>query len=221
LTFKNDDLGGKFIHYCVITLSGSIILYSVLSLVIHGIYSYIYLPWNGRAVIHSISLFSLSLSFLTYYLMLGYLYPLARTIICLAMSVWSIQAYDFIWSLFSQAVRGCGLSWTALLAVIIATFLLERLDDKHGIFRLSPTWTGRRLALIILYAIFLLSFEGLVNSGFFQAMALYDIGAGPDPNVGNVYWLVGKFMVFWLFLPLIHRRDYKVPLRLDPRVLIW
>jgi len=168
-----------------------------------------------------VSLFSLSLSFLVYYLMLGYLYPLSRSTICLTMIVWSTQLYDFIWSLFSQAIRGSGFSWVALVVTIFLTLLLERFDNKHGIFRFSPTWTGRRIVALVIYAIFVLSFKGLIDTGFFQAMALYDIGAGPDPNVGNIFWLIGKFMAFWLFLPLINRRDYKVSLRLDPRVLVW
>jgi len=217
----DDDLMGRFIHYSTIILSTVLVLYSLGTLIFSGLYSYIYVPWNGRAIIHSISLFSLSLSFLVYYLMLGYLYPLARAIICLAMTTWSIQMYDFVWSLFSQAVRGSGFSLPALIAVIFLTFLLERFDNKHGIFRFSPTWTCRRIAMLVLYAVFVLSFKGLIDTGFFQAMALYDIGAGPDPNVGNIFWLIGKFMVFWLFLPLTDRRDYKVSLRLDPRVLVW
>jgi len=216
-----DDMIGKFIHYSTITLSIILVFYSLGSILSSGIYGYIYPPGSYRAIIHSTSLLSMSLAFLVYYLMLGHLYPLTRAIVCLAMTVWSIHTYDLTWSVFSQVIRGSGFSWIAVMAVIIVTYLLVRFDNKHLIFRLSPTWTGRRLTMIILYAIFILSFKGLIDTGFFQAMALYDVGAGPDPNVGNIYWLIGKIIVFWLFLPLIDKRDYKVPLLLDPRVLVW
>ncbi len=215
------DFGGRLIHYSTIFLSAILVFYSLGTMLFSGVYSYIYPPGGGYAVIHSLSLFSLSLSFLVYYLMLGHLYPLVRSIVCLTITVWSIHTYDFFWSLFGQAIGGTGFSWGALVIALLMVGLIERFDNKHGIIKFASTWTGRRLSMLILYSIFILSFQGLVGSGFYQGMALYTAGMGPDPNVGNIYWLMSKFMVFWLILPLIDKRDYKAPLRLDPKVLFW
>lgn len=221
MTIDKEEVIGKLIHYG--TIFGCLILIgiSLLTMFSSGIYGYIYLPNNKSAIIHAISLLSLSSSFLAYYLILGFMFPLARSIVCLAISILNIQLYDFMWSIFSQASRGSGFSFGALISVIVLIALLQQFHNKHGVFRFANTWTPRRIAFMILIATFVLSFKGLIDTNFFNAMSLYDAGLGPDPNVGNIYWLFGKVIVFWILLPTIDRADYKVPLRLDPRVLVW
>jgi len=98
---------------------------------------------------------------------------------------------------------------------------MERLDNKHGYVYRTRVLTLRRLVQFILFCIYVLSFQGLIRSGFYQAMELYDQYGGPDPNVGNIFWLVSKVVVFWLLVPMIRSEGDSAPLRLDPRVLIW
>ena len=215
------NLPGIALHILTIIIPYSVALFSLISLATKGIYSYTYLSSQGRALCHSVTLFSLSSSFLAYYLSLSHLYPLTRLITCLAISVWSIHAYDFVWSLSSLAVRGTGSVTLSLISLSVTSAILFFLHEKHGVFRFSRTWGTRRLAFLLLILIYVTAAKGMINSGFFQAMELYDQGLGPDPNIGNPFWLVSKVTVFWLFLPIIDRRGYSVPLRLDPRVIVW
>lgn len=218
---QEHDPIGLLIHYIGIFGPISLTCISLFFIYLYGLYGYVYLPNSSIAIIHSISLLSLSTSFLAYYVIMSYLYPLTRLIVSFAMTILGIHTYDFIWSIFSQSTRGQGFSWGALVFILIVVALLERFDNVHGIFKLSRMWSGRKLALVILYSIFLLSFKGLVDTGFYQAMTLYSKGIGTDPNVGNLYWLIGKIMGFWLIFPLIDRNKTKAPLQLDPRVLYW
>ena len=123
-----------------------------------------------------------------------------------------------MWSWFSQIVRGTGFNFKALIAVAIAVVLIERLDNKHGFFGRSSLGT---LIVASIFGLSMLCFVGMSATGFWQKMELYDMKLGSDPNVGNVFWLVGKMSVFWLLFPMVKRRDYEVPLKMDPKVLVW
>jgi len=214
---RDEFLGGS-IHYTAILLSATLILYSTYIILRDGLYSYIYPAGWDRALIHSSSLLSISASFLTIYLMMKYLYPLARTIITMVFTIFSIHLYDFMWSLQSQKQRGYGISWVALISIVITLILIERFDNKHGM--LNKT-TNRFMLVGSLMFVWYLCFGMMYYSRFWKIMALYDLGLGPDPNIGNIWWLLGKVLTFWLPLPLIAQRDYSVPLELDPRVLVW
>lgn len=220
-----EDIIGRLIHYSSLFIPIILIQWSVLEIAFHGLYSYIYPPGWTRAIIHSVSLLSLSASFLVIYSIMGYLYPLTRLIVTSVFTNLSIHIYDFTWSFSSYVVRGRGLSLIAAIAILILSLLLERLSNKHGVFDINffrgDIINTREVGFIALILIYVLSFVTMSCTGFYQAMTLYTTTGGPDPNVGNIWWLIGKVVVFWLPLPLIDRRDLKVPLRLDPRVLVW
>lgn len=218
---SNGDFGGRFIHYSALSLSTILALYSLGTMLSSGAYGYVSLPGSSRAIIHSISLLSMCVAFLKIYFTMKYLLPLVRAIVTLSFTIFSIHLYDFIWSSFSYVIRGFGFSWPALLAIIIVFILLERLDNKHGFIEMKEFWTTRGLARIILYGVFILTFKGLIDTKFYQSMSLYEQGLGPDPNVGNIYWLIGKILVFWIPITVIRFQGEKAPLRLSPKVLIW
>jgi len=220
-----EDILGRLIHFFSLLIPVTLIQRSVLEIVFNGLYSYIYPPGWTRAIIHSVSLLSLSASFLVIYLTMGYLYPLTRLIVTTMFTVLSIHIYDFTWSFSSYVVRGHGFSLIATISVVILVLLLERFSNKHGIFDINLFRVDviriHEMGFIALILIYVLAFILMSCTGFYQAMTLYTTTGGPDPNVGNIWWLIGKVVVFWLPLPLIDRRDLKVPLRLDPRVLVW
>lgn len=212
-----DDIPGRIIHSMALSFPFILIIYSLGCITTDGLYGYIYPPGWDRAIIHSASLLSLSTSFLVIYLMMGYLYPLLRAIVTLTLTVFSIHFYDLVWSFSSWSERGYGFSFLALLTVVIVLVLLERMDNKHGFIEI--TRSGSILCSMIL--IIIIFAFGMMAFGFWDAMSLYDVGMGPDPNIGNIWWLISKVVTFWLPVSVIERRDYKVPLKLDPRVLIW
>lgn len=216
--YSKEEFVGGSLHYTAIFAPATLIIYSAYMLITNGLYSYIYPHGWNRALIHSISLLALSSSFLVIYHFLKYLYPLARLIITLVFTVFSIHFYDFMWSLTSQVQRGHGFSGIALIGIVVTLILLERLDNKHGFIR--ATEIGFLLAGTIAFSWYF-SFGMMGFYGFWEKMSLYDLGLGSDPNIGNIYWLLTKVIVFLFPLPFIRRRNYSVPLKLDPRVLIW
>jgi hypothetical protein len=216
-----EEVLGVLLHYCCLIAPMVGVWYSLYHVVVDGIYGYIYLPGIDVAIIHSWSLFCILGFFWVTYYMLSYLMPLLRMIAALSLTIFSIQAYDFLWSAFSQAVRGVGFSWGALIASFILLVLLERMDNKHNFISVPRLFTTKHLFLLIGVAILFLSFKGLVDTGFFLAMTLYEQGLGPDPNIGNFYWFVGKTFCFYIVIPLVKLKKLRAPLRLDPRVLIW
>jgi len=113
---------------------------------------------------------------------------------------------------------GYGFRLFPLISVIIVAVLLERLDNKHG---LSNTTREQYAKSVLYFSIFVLGFLIMRASGFYEAMELYELGSGLDPHVGSVGWITSKLTVFWIFIPLIQTSDFKAPLRLDPKVLIW
>lgn len=212
------DVLGALIHYSALMLPSAMVVLSLWTIVTNGLYSYIYLPGWSRAIIHSVSLLSLLLSFLVTYLLLGHIHPLARSIMAGSFSVLSIHLYDFWWSTIKWVLLGYGFRIFPLIFVGAVGVLLERLDNKHGIFLFVRNRIYLFCGVLLIISIV---FGGMAMSGFYEDMSLYDQHLGPDPNIGNIWWLLSKITVFWLPVPLIQKLDYKVPLRLDPRVLVW
>jgi len=222
--FKTDieEVTGTLLHYfCLFTpIVG--MLYALGLVASNGIYGYVYFPGFTSPLIHSWSLFCVLGVFWVVYAITSYLYPLVRMIVALSFMVFSIQSYDFLWSAFSQAARGEGYSWPALVACAVLLVLLERMDNRHCFAKPPSFPTSRFLICILGIGVLLLSFKGLVDSGFYQAMTLYEHGLGPDPNVGSFLWAARRPAVFCAIIPWVRiRKDFVAPLRLDPRVLIW
>ncbi len=210
-----EDVIGRIIHYITLLIPSLVILLSV-GKMLHDPYSVIWI--GGRGIIHVISALSLSTSFLFIYYRLSYLYPLVRMIITGCFTVFSIHLYDFFWSLTKYLQLGYDFRLVPLLAVLITVVLLERFDNKHGIFHFTER--GKVTATIHVFILFT-AFTIMAVNGFYEAMELSDSGMGPDPNAGCLEWAIGKIIVFWILTPFIQKRPYKAPLRLDPRVLIW
>ena len=217
-----EEILGVLLHYCCLIAPMVGMVYSLYHVAVNGIYGYIYLPGISAAIIHSWSLFCILGFFGVTYYMLSYLMPLLRMIVTLSLTIFSIQVYDFLWSAFSQAVRGVGFSWGALVASFMLLVLLERMDNKHNFISVPRLFTTKHLFSLIGIAILLLSFKGLVDTGFFQAMTLYEQGLGPDPNIGSFLWVARRPAVFCALIPWIKiKKGFVAPLRLDPRVLFW
>lgn len=210
-----EDVVGRIIHYSSILLPLSVI---TLSLAIMTNNPYGSIRIGGRGVIHAISAIGLSTSFLFIYNRLAYLYPLVRFIITLCFTVLSIHLYDFMWSLNKHMQLGYGFRLLPLLFVAVVVMFLERFDNKHGIFNITRQQCTKSILCLF---VFTLGFLIMRATGFYEAMELYELGSGPDPHVGSIGWILGKLTVFWIFIPLIQVADFKAPLRLDPRVLIW
>lgn len=121
----------------------------------------------------------------------------------------------------SYLVRQSGLLLTTLIGTVAVGFLIDRIDDKHGILnRYDLTKTTRALVLVLLL-LQLVGYVGMWKTGFWELMELRDLGiAAGDPNQ-NPFWVLVKVTGVWFALPLINRRGEKAPLRLDPKVLIW
>jgi len=213
LDLDKSTLSGRVLHTFTIIFAFTGIVLSLFSIVNCGLYDYIQLDF---LVTHSITALSAAVSFLTTYMILSYLYPLNRLIVSLTLTTLAIHFYDFVWSIGYFLYTQQGLNWSSLLISLGLSFLLERLDNKHGIFRKKYLATSLGLVVILISLMI-----GLYRSGFYQGMVLYEQGLGPDPNQGNVWWLLSKIIVWWITVPLLDRRKTKVSLRMDPRVLLW
>lgn len=210
-----EDVVGRVIHYFSILLPLSVI---TLSLVIMTNNPYGCIQIGGRGVIHAISAIGLGTSFIFIYNRLAYLYPLVRSIITLCFTVLSIHLYDFMWSLNKHIQLGYGFRLIPLLSVIVVGVLLERFDNKHGMLDITRT---QIMKSVICFFIFVFAFFMMGTGGFYRSMELYELGLGSDPHVGSVGWVLGKLTVFWILIPLTQVADFKAPLRLDPKVLVW
>jgi len=180
-----------------------------------GICSTIPIPFfAGRT--HAFTFTLLCGAFLLHYLSLRYLYPLARLITTLAITVFCIHFYDFSWSVFSFVGRGTAPNLPSLLIIVATSYILFRLDNVHGVF-------ARFHAKSFLYALLPLFFTelgllGMSLTGFWQQMALVDAGVAVDPN-NNVWWVISKAFCFFVLYFYLDDRPLKAPLRLDPRVM--
>lgn len=119
-----------------------------------------------------------------------------------------------MWSLNKHIQLGYGFRLVPLLCVIVVAVFLERFDNKHGIFDITKNQITKS---VVCFSIFVFAFFMMRAGGFYEAMELY----GLDPHVGSVGWILGKVTVFWILIPLIQVADFKAPLRLDPKVLVW
>lgn len=209
-------MGGRIIHYVSLGVPIILILYTIPSFIRSGIYSGTYL-FISR--IHSFTLLMVSLSFLTHYRSLRFLYPLARSIITATMMAWYIYFGGLLWDLNSLIVRGHGFGWHIIPGLIVLTALLVLFDNKHSIFWVKiPAKTYYVTFFMVSFTI--IAFVFLYYTGFWEAMTLSDMGmGGPDPN-RSIFWLLMRLFSFWYLLPSIMPLKYSAPLKLDAGVLI-
>lgn len=217
-----EDVAGRVIHYMALLVPSLVIIYSLFfstgDTEWFGIYN---LVWYGTRSVHSFSLIVMCASFLVHYSRMKYLMPLARFVITLSFR----QLYAFVggtfWMVNSYLVRGSGLILTNVLGIFAVIFLIDRLDDKHGVLRRYDLTKRARAVVLVILLLQLVAYVGMWKTGFWELMELDDMGMAPhDPN-RNPFWVLMRVTSFWFILPLISRSDYKAPLRLDPRVLIW
>ncbi len=217
-----EDIAGKVIHYTTLLVPSLVIIYSIFfstgDTEWFGIYN---LVWYGTQSVHSFSLIVISTSFLVHYSLMKYLMPLVRSIIALSFMLFYMYLSGVFWMVSSHLVRGSGFMFTTLFGCFALAFLIDRFDDKHGMFRRYDLMKGTRVLVLILLLLQLVGYVGMWKTGFWELMELSDLGMAPhDPNQ-NPFWAFAKVTSMWFLLPLIDRRGMKAPLRLDPKVLIW
>jgi len=222
MAIDRDDVLGRVVHYSVLIIPSALIIFSLLFSVENsrpfGLYDHVPL---GRLGIHRLTMICLCSSFLLHYLLMGYLFPLARAIIALVFVVFYIYLGAFVWTLNSYLIRGHGNIPFLIVGLVVICILLERLDDKHNILNKHNLSKWSPIIVLTLVALRLTGYVGLWQTGFWEIMELVDLSfpAG-DPN-RNPFWAIMKISDFGYFLPYIRRSRMKAPLRLDPRVLVW
>jgi len=217
-----EDVAGRVIHYMALLVPSLVIIYSLFfstgDTEWFGIYN---LVWYGTHSVHTFSLIIMCVSFLIHYSVMKYLMPLVRFVFAMSFTLFYIYLGGIFWMVNSYLIRGSGIMFTTLFGFLAITFLIDRLDDKHGVFKRynRPKWVSTVvLALLMLQ---LAGYVGMWKTGFWGLMELSDTGMAPhDPN-RNPFWVLMRITSFWVLLPVIDRRGAKAPLRLDPKVLIW
>ncbi|MBW2671986.1 MAG: hypothetical protein JRD89_01055 [Deltaproteobacteria bacterium] len=211
-----DTLAGVALHYTTLLLPILGVVYALLFTARPaGIYSTVPIPGGTT---HKLTFILLCLSFLIYYSLMKYLYPLTRLVASLTMVTFQVHLYDFLWSLESLMYRGTLPNVFSFFFLIFCLYILHRIDNYHGVLNLTKMRQG---VFFLLFSLSLLGFVRMAYTGFWDKMALVDAGITiPDPNQ-NIWWIVSKVPTIFLFLPYIDTRDIRAPLRLDPRVVTW
>ncbi len=217
-----EDIGGRIVHYTALLGPSLVIIYSLLfstgNTEWFGIYNVVR---YGTQSVHSFSLIVMCASFLIHYSLMSYIMPLARSIIALTITLFYLYLGGVFWMVNSYLVRGSGFMFTTLLVFCALVFVIDRFDDKHGIFRRYNLTKGTRALVLVLLLLQVVGYIGMWQTGFWELMELSDLGvAAHDPNQ-NPFWVFMRVTGMWVLLPLINRRGMKAPLRLDPKVLVW
>lgn len=220
-TDRNEVLG-RVIHYTALIIPSAFIVFSLLFSVENtkpfGICDHVPLGILG---FHRLTVISLCLAFLLHYLLMGYLFPLARFIIALTFVAFYAYLGGIMWTLNSYLVRGHGNILFLIVGFLIICFLLERLDNKHSMINRYKPSKWALVIVLIFVALTLIGYVGMWKTGFWVMMELEDSGRSVgDPNQ-NIFWAIMKISVCGYLLPFINRSKMKAPLRLDPRVLVW
>ena len=212
-----EDIAGRVIHYVALLVPSLVIVFSLLFSTGDGGWFGIYnLVWYGTHSVHAFSLITMCVSFLIHYSVMRYLMPLVRFVFALSFTLFYIYLGGIFWMINSYLVRQSGFLITIFLGFIAITFLIDRLDNKHGALKRYNLGMGARMIVLALLVLQLAAYVGMWKVGFWEVM---DVGPG-DPN-RNPFWVLMRVTGFWFILPLINRSDFKAPLRLDPKVLIW
>lgn len=186
MTTLYDNVNDIFSTYAPATM----IALSLLRMIVDwSPFTYIHLPF---ITFHAMSLIAMCLAYMIACYRLEYLPIPVRFMISALLVVVSIHFYDVFWGLFSYS-NGGGFPAIPIMSFLFSFGFTIWLNRKHDFLDQNSIYGG------FLFGVMVLSLLCMRGTGFFQAMNLYDLGQGPDPNMGSYLWVLSKLSGLLVF----------------------
>ncbi len=187
----------SYIPLVLLALWSVEVLIGMLTINPYGTYVISFVPsiytgvWKLGRHIRGFTLLSVAVSYATVFYMTSYLRPILRTMCSGLVSFVGLIHYEFWWHL--------GLQWDgqAFYWGVFTICLFMFLYFVNMYINMLDLSRNRILMLGCFYAIFILSWVAVINSGFYQQFNLHAAGMVPDPT--NFWWAVNKTIgiVMW------------------------
>lgn len=147
--------------------------------------------------ISNVTTLTFSASILILMVLFNHVPPLPRILCSLSMPVLGMSFHETLWHLGCRMIWGTGIfQFWALYTVAIAvgTYVLH---IKWNILNLKPYVLGVVGCLMMLCV---LDWIRITNSGFYQALLLYEQGLGPNPHTPMLYGSASLSRMLWMLL---------------------